>query len=195
MLPSSAEYPYLRIRLSDGRVVSTKLVGSYNADNVMAALAVGQYFGVSLEDGVAAIEAYVPSNNRSQMTRTERNTLIVDAYNANPTSMEAALNNFANVEAAHKTAMLGDMLELGEESQKEHIRIAQMAMSMNLDLVCFVGEEFRKAVAGMEQTGNAICFSTSAELAQWLKSNPVNDSVILIKGSRGTRMENVTETV
>ena len=195
VLASTPDEPFLRIETAGGSTIHTNLVGSYNADNVMAALAVGEHFGISLEEGIKAIEAYVPSNKRSQMTKTERNTLILDAYNANPTSMEAALKNFANVEAAHKVAMLGDMLELGDESQKEHVRIAQMAMSLNLDKVCFVGEEFRKAVAVMEAAGNAICFSTSAELAQWLKSNPVNDSVILIKGSRGTRMENVTEAV
>ena len=115
VLPSSAEFPYLRISLSDGKIVNTNLVGAYNADNVMAAIAVGCHFGVTLECAVKAVEAYVPSNNRSQMTRTEKNSLIVDAYNANPTSMDAALTNFAMVEAERKVAMLGDMLELGEE--------------------------------------------------------------------------------
>ena len=193
VLASTPDQPFLRIELADNSTINTNLVGSYNADNVMAALAVGEHFGVSLEEGIKAIEAYTPSNKRSQMTRTERNTLIVDAYNANPTSMEAALNNFSNVEAGHKIAMLGDMLELGEESNKEHIRIAQMAINLGLDKVCFVGEEFTKAVADMEASGNAICFSTSSELAEWLKSEMVNDSVILIKGSRGTRMENVID--
>ena len=139
VLPSTAEYPFLRIELPSGRIISTNLVGSYNADNVMAAIAVGDHFGVTLEEAVAAIEAYVPSNNRSQMTKTERNTLIVDAYNANPTSMEAALKNFANVESDNKVAMLGDMLELGSESVAEHVRIAEMAISLGLKRVCFVG--------------------------------------------------------
>ena len=191
VLPSSPEHPFLRIKLASGRIVSTNLVGSYNADNVVAAIAVGAQFGVTLEEAVAAIEAYVPSNNRSQMTRTERNTLIVDAYNANPTSMEAALKNFANVEAEHKVATLGDMLELGAESLAEHVRIAAMAFELGLQRICFVGEEFAKALDTFKDlpADKVISFSTSAELAEWFIANPCEGSVILIKGSRGTRME------
>ena len=129
------------------------------------------------------------------MSKTERNTLIVDAYNANPTSMEAALGNFANVEAEHKAVMLGDMLELGEDSLKEHIRIAEMAMKLGIDSICFVGEEFEKAVKEMQTDSSVKCFKTSADLAGWLKENPIKDSVILIKGSRGTRMENTIEVL
>ena len=138
VLPSSPESPFLRIRMN-GVVINTNLVGSYNADNVMAAIAVGAHFGVSFDDAVKAIEAYVPSNNRSQMVKTQANTLIVDAYNANPTSMEAALSNFAGVQAEKKIVLLGDMLELGDDS--------------------------------------------------------VDEAVILIKGSRGTRMEKVLEVL
>ena len=131
VLPADAERPYLRIALSASMsssnsgmssedetsiVINTNLVGAYNADNVMAALAVGTHFGVSLEDAVKAIEAYVPSNNRSQLTKTEKNTLIVDAYNANPSSMTVALNNLTAVVADNKVALLGDMLELGSDS-------------------------------------------------------------------------------
>ena len=198
VLPSSQEYPFLRIVIpteDKELTVNTNLVGSYNADNVMAAIAVGKQFGVTLEEAVKAIEAYVPSNKRSQMSKTERNTLIVDAYNANPTSMEAALNNFANVEAEHKAVMLGDMLELGEDSLKEHIRIAEMAMNLGIDTICFVGGEFEKALKEMQPCSNVMSFKTSAELAEWLKENPIDDSVILIKGSRGTRMENIIETL
>ena len=194
VLPSDAEHPFLRIRLQD-RIVNTNLVGSYNADNVMAAIAVGQRFGVSLDDAVAAVEAYVPSNNRSQMTRTEKNTLIVDAYNANPTSMEAALNNFASVVAERKVAMLGDMLELGEESVAEHVQVVRKALVSGIDHVCFVGGEFAKAVDAVRAEGEAcdslLCFTTSQELADWLAANPITDTAVLIKGSRGTRMEKV----
>lgn len=193
VLPSTPEQPFLRLQLNDEKVVSTNLVGSYNADNVMAAVAVGRNFGVTLEEAIEAIEAYVPSNNRSQMTRTDNNTLIVDAYNANPTSMEAALKNFASVEADHKVAMLGDMLELGDDSVQEHVKIARMALSSGLDMVCFVGGEFAKALQTMPESERekAQSFSTSSELADWIESNPVKGNVILVKGSRGTRMENV----
>ena len=138
VLPSSPEQPYLRIALKDGGVINTNLVGSYNADNVMAAIAVGMNFGISFEDACAAVAAYVPSNNRSQMTATDRNTLIVDAYNANPTSMDAALTNFANVEAAVKIALLGDMLELGDDSLVEHVNVVGKALASGLDMICFV---------------------------------------------------------
>jgi UDP-N-acetylmuramoyl-tripeptide--D-alanyl-D-alanine ligase len=195
VLPSTSEYPFLRIELPSGRVISTNLVGSYNADNVMAAIAVGNHFGLTLEEAVAAIEAYVPSNNRSQMTRTERNTLIVDAYNANPTSMEAALKNFANVESDNKVAMLGDMLELGSESVAEHVRIAEMAISLGLKRVCFVGAEFAKALESISTDDSVVAFATSAELTEWLKETGLSDAVILIKGSRGTRMEKTMEAL
>jgi UDP-N-acetylmuramoyl-tripeptide--D-alanyl-D-alanine ligase len=195
VLPSTSEYPFLRIELPSGKIISTNLVGSYNADNVMAAIAVGNHFGLTLEEAVAAIEAYVPSNNRSQMTRTERNTLIVDAYNANPTSMEAALKNFANVESDNKVAMLGDMLELGSESVAEHVRIAEMAISLGLKRVCFVGAEFAKALESISTGDGVVAFATSAELTEWLKETGLSDAVILIKGSRGTRMEKTMEAL
>lgn len=186
VLSSSAEHPFLRIEL-EGKVINTNLVGTYNADNVMAAIAVGRQFGVTFEDAVKAIEAYVPSNNRSQMTLTEHNTLIVDAYNANPTSMAAALDNFANVSAEYKVAMLGDMLELGEDSVTEHRSVIEKVRSLGIDKVFFVGKEF---IAASAQTqSDALFFETSAELAEYLTENKIQGATVLIKGSRGTRME------
>jgi UDP-N-acetylmuramoyl-tripeptide--D-alanyl-D-alanine ligase len=192
VLASDAEHPFLRIRL-DGTVIETNLVGSYNADNVMAAIAVGKQFGVSFEEAVAAISAYVPANKRSQMTKTERNTLIVDAYNANPTSMAAALDNFSNVSAEQKVALLGDMLELGSESLSEHVTAIRSACSRGLSMICFVGKEFQAASAEVpaDMLVNARFFATSDELATFLGENPLSGAVVLIKGSRGTRMENV----
>ena len=192
VLASDAEHPFLRIRL-DGTVIETNLVGSYNADNVMAAIAVGKQFGVSFEEAVAAISAYVPANKRSQMTKTKRNTLIVDAYNANPTSMAAALDNFSNVSAEQKVALLGDMLELGSESLSEHVTAIRSACSRGLSMICFVGKEFQAASAEVpaDMLANARFFATSDELAAFLGENPLSDAVVLIKGSRGTRMENV----
>lgn len=191
VLPSSPEQPFLHISLS-GKVIETNLVGSYNADNVMAAIAVGNHFGVSLDEAAAAIAAYRPSNNRSQMVRTQRNILIVDAYNANPTSMEAALKNFAALQAEHKALLLGDMLELGEDSFSEHLRIAKMALESGFEIVCFVGAEFRKAMESLPHS-DALAFNTSADLASWLSEHPLEKFSCLIKGSRGTRMEKVIE--
>lgn len=191
VLPSDSENPFLRIDL-DGRVIRTNLVGSYNADNVMAALCVGTQFGVSFDEAVSAIEAYVPSNNRSQMAWTGRNTLIVDAYNANPTSMAAALDNFAAVQADCKVAMLGDMLELGEDSVAEHIAVVQKALGSGLQKICLVGGEFCKALGKVDS--DAIeHFKTSSELAEWAEKEQISGAVVLIKGSRGTKMEKVIE--
>lgn len=192
VLPSSPEHPYLRIALKTDNgdsVINTNLVGAYNADNVMAAIAVGKQFGVGMEEAIEAISAYVPSNNRSQMTRTQKNTLIVDAYNANPTSMSAALDNFANVEADKRYAMLGDMLELGPESIAEHKQVIAKAQSLGLDGVFFVGNEFRAAAS--EEIPGMSFFASSDELSKWIEENPIEGAVVLIKGSRGTRMEKV----
>lgn len=191
VLETSPQKPFLRIRLKDGTTVCTNLVGSYNASNVMAALAVGRYFGVPDADAVAAVQEYVPKNNRSQLQRSACNTLIVDAYNANPTSMGAALDNFRAMNAASKLALLGDMRELGEESLNEHRKIVRRLHEENIPAIV-VGEEFGKALKaeGLELQG---WFKTSDALASFLEQHPVKDSAVLIKGSRGIRMEKVIE--
>ena len=190
ILPSSADYPYLRIKLPGGFRVETRLAGAYNATNVAAALAVGLHFGVTLDEAVKAVEGYIPKNNRSQMEKTERNILIQDAYNANPTSMAAALDNLVQVISEVKVAMLGDMRELGEESLPEHKKVLAQVLSMGLDLVCLVGEEFGKALGDLRKE-DVYWFPDSEELARWLKDNPVSDATILVKGSRGIQMEKV----
>ncbi len=204
VMPSSPEHPYLRLSIpdSDGSIVrvQTSLVGSYNADNVMAAIAVGRHFGISLKEAALAIEAYVPSNNRSQMMRTEKNRLIVDAYNANPTSMTAALDNFASVSAPSKVALLGDMLELGTESVAEHVAIAKKALSLGLSKVCFVGAEFGKALQIIKKEQEELCdaamhFDSSDSLKSYLDANPLEDALVLVKGSRGTRMEKTIQSL
>ena len=175
--------------------LETHLAGAYNANNIATAIAVGLHFGVSLEGALQAVSEYIPKNNRSQLEKTGRNILIEDAYNANPTSMAAALDNLASVHAPLKAAMLGEMRELGEESVPEHIVVLGKLASMNLDLVCLVGEEFRKALDSVsdpvEVTSKMKWFPTSDDLVAWLKENPVSGHTILIKGSRGNRMENV----
>ena len=187
VLPCTPEKPFLRIQLGK-YTISTKLVGAYNATNVLAALAIGEYFGVRKDAAIAAIEGFTPTNNRSQMTRTEANTLIVDAYNANPSSMAAALDNFANVESARKVALLGDMRELGDDSVAEHVKVVEKLTAMGLEAY-LVGEEFKKALAA---TGAGFdWFESSEALAAGLSANPLRDAVILIKGSRGIQMEKV----
>ncbi len=197
VLPSDNEYPFLRIELEELNccVLRTNLVGAYNADNVMAALAVGQYFGVALEDAVGAVEAYVPSNNRSQLTRTSRNTLIVDAYNANPSSMAVALNNLEAVVSSCKVALLGNMLELGEDSAELHNEVIAKALSMDLALTCLVGPEFAKCKSAYPASEKLLYFETSDELGSWLSENPLSGATVLIKGSRGSRMEKVIDVL
>lgn len=194
VLHSDAEHPFLRIEI-ENRIISTNLVGSYNADNVMAALCVGCHFGVSFDQAVKAVEAYMPSNNRSQMMKTERNTLIVDAYNANPTSMSAALDNFSTVQADYRIAMLGDMLELGDDSLHEHQEIIGKALACGAQKICLVGEEFRKALDKSGETGNLMHFMTSEDLADWIGTEDISGAVVLIKGSRGVKMEKIIENL
>ena len=157
----------------------------------MAALAVGARFGVPIADAAAAaIAAYVPANNRSQMTRTERNTLIIDAYNANPSSMRAALDNFAAVQAPEKVALLGDMRELGAESLEEHCAIVRQALASGIRTL-FVGEEFARALKAVAPDPMPLCFPDSEALLDYLQAHPVSGAVVLVKGSRGIRMETV----
>lgn len=204
LLPTNAENPFLGMEVTlDGvkYTIKTSLVGSYNADNVLTALAVGMYFGVPAQSAVEAIEAYVPQNNRSQMQKTERNTLIVDAYNANPSSMAAALDNFALVEAPKKVACLGDMLELGAESLAEHCKVLERVREINPSVVVLVGAEFAAACrklgldAAESDKGVAAAqyrlFATSDEAAAFLAQQNLSGCVALVKGSRGTRMEKV----
>ena len=221
VLPSDADHPFVRMAIPDSVAepvetkegaenllcLETHLAGSYNANNIAAAIAVGLHFGVSLEDAIQAVSEYIPKNNRSQLEKTDRNILIEDAYNANPTSMAAALDNLATVQAAHKAVMIGDMRELGTESVAEHIAILKKLALMDLDLVCLVGEEFGKALGTIpepaegplvrqcsptiEMASNTKWFPTSDDLVTWLKSNQISNHTILIKGSRGIRMEKI----
>ena len=167
----------------------THLVGGYNAENVSAAICVGQYFGVSETEALAAIRAYVPSNNRSQLMETERNTVVVDAYNANPTSMQAAIEAFClSGEAGHETAccfILGAMRELGEYSHTEHQNIVNMLLERKADKVLLVGEEYRETTAPYE------IFSDVDALCTYLEAHPLSGYRILLKGSRSNQLEKV----
>ena len=194
ILPTSAENPFLRMSIG-GELLETKLVGSYNAANVMAALAVGRQFGVPLADGLAAIAAYTPSNNRSQMTRTGRNVVIEDAYNANPSSMAAALDNFALLQSDSKIALLGDMRELGEDSVKEHVRILKKLDGCGLTHACLVGEEFKKALDEAGTPAYVKWFATSDELAAALAERPRSGATVLVKGSNSMKMGKVLPTL
>ena len=167
----------------------THLVGGYNAENVSAAICVGTYFGVSEEEALAAIRAYVPTNNRSQLMQTEKNTVVVDAYNANPTSMQAAIEAFCHSgEAGHKTArcfILGAMRELGDYSHLEHQNIVNMLLERKADKVLLVGEEYK------ETTTPYPVYDNVQALCDALQKEPLTGYHILLKGSRSNELERV----
>ena len=160
----------------------TNLVGAYNAENVSAALCVGEYFGISRELGLEAVRRYVPTNNRSQAMQTANNQLVVDAYNANPTSMQAAINAFKG-----DTYILGAMRELGEYSHLEHQNVVNMLAERKADTVFLVGEEY------LQTTSPYPVFETVELLYEYLATNPLKGKNILLKGSRSTKMEKLLD--
>jgi len=173
------------IDLFDKFKVKTKLIGAYNAENVLAAGTIGEYFGLTKRTIKRGLEKYIPQNNRSQLTVTKHNKLVVDAYNANPTSMQAAILNFAQIEVKHKTLVLGDMLELGEQSDQEHQNIVDLLQQNMFSTVLLVGNEFQKT------KNSYLCFQNVSELEKYLESNPIRKNYILIKGSRGIKLEKI----
>ena len=160
----------------------TNLVGEYNAENVSAAICVGEYFGISREQALEAIRQYVPTNNRSQAMQTANNHLIVDAYNANPTSMQAAINAFKG-----DTYILGAMRELGDYSHLEHQNIVNMLAERKADTVFLVGEEY------LQTTSPYPVFENVEQLHQYLQQQPLKGKNILLKGSRSTQMEKLLD--
>ena len=168
--------------------VKTKLIGAYNIANLRAAVTIGLHFGIMPEQIDHALETYKPSNNRSELRQSGSNRLIVDAYNANPSSMSAALTNFSFFEDKHKMVILGDMRELGDESLEEHKKIVGQLLEMKLERIWLVGEEFSKvAEEGMR------VFKDVEEVKEALKAEPISDSTILIKGSNSTKLHQLPE--
>ncbi|MDX9845607.1 MAG: UDP-N-acetylmuramoyl-tripeptide--D-alanyl-D-alanine ligase [Tenuifilaceae bacterium] len=167
--------------------ISTKLVGSYNIENILAAIIIGHVFGVEVSDCISAIEGYVPTNNRSQIFKSQNNTIILDAYNANPSSMELALRNFSDMETdLPKMVILGEMLELGEFSDSEHERIARLALD-SFENIVLVGKNFAP------MSSHAAWFPSQHELSVHLKESPIAGHTILMKGSRGVRLDEVVK--
>lgn len=164
--------------------VETHLIGDYNLDNAMVAVTLGRYFKIPSERICRAIASYEPTNNRSQLMRTPRNTVIVDAYNANPSSMKVALDNFASLDAYPKAVILGDMRELGETSDAEHAAVIALLKEGNYDKVYLCGEHFLRTAGGFT------AFATEEELIEALRSAPLEGYHILIKGSHGMHLEN-----
>ncbi|MBX5439151.1 MAG: UDP-N-acetylmuramoyl-tripeptide--D-alanyl-D-alanine ligase [Thermoflavifilum sp.] len=165
--------------------IQTQLIGRYNFHNVMAAVAVGAFFGVPLTEIQAGIARYVPRNNRSQLLEKDGNVYILDAYNANPSSMKAAIENFAAMPARKKILLLGAMKELGEASAAEHQELIRLIDQYSWDLVALAGEEF----AGLSR--DYLYFPDTASLREWWKNQHITDAYVLVKGSRSLAMEQV----
>ena len=179
--------PYLkfRFRFKDAawNEVQTHLIGAYNLNNALAAICVGKHFGITSAQAAHAIANYQPTNNRSELVVTAHNQLVVDAYNANPTSMKAALDNFALIPAKHKMLILGEMRELGGASATEHQKIAQQAKSMGAEEVWFVGEEFQPFAEDARWFPDVEAVKTAIS-----GGDQPTDRLILIKGSNGTEL-------
>jgi UDP-N-acetylmuramoyl-tripeptide--D-alanyl-D-alanine ligase len=178
---------YTASTLKKSPVVTTQLVGVYNYHNLLCAACIGSFFKVEDEKINEALTEYTPSNNRSQLQKTANNTLILDYYNANPTSMSAAIENFSSLNHSSKMVILGDMLELGEDSATEHTAIVNMLQQKNNMDVVLVGPLFCEA----GKTSNYHCFKNSDDALNYFKSAAIKNATILIKGSRGIKLENV----
>ena len=189
--------PHVTFRLTDGTQVEAHITGDYNFPNLAAAAAVGQYFGVPTADIADALASYAPTNNRSQLIQTGRNEVLLDAYNANPSSMSAALRSFAARPSTDKTAklvVLGDMFELGEESTAEHTALGNLLAELGFTETVLIGPEMAHAYNTCDGSHNHY-FATKAEAAAWLQSESLQNRQILIKGSRGMGLETLLEFV
>jgi UDP-N-acetylmuramoyl-tripeptide--D-alanyl-D-alanine ligase len=182
--------PFVVYKDEEGNIVNTQLVGSYNYENMAAAACIGKFFGVPLAKANEAIANYSPVNNRSQVLQKGSNTIILDAYNANPTSMAAAVRNFGGMKAPKKVVILGDMFEMGTESEAEHKALGEVVNSQPFDNVLLCGKDMKHAAA---VNSKFLYFETKQELQQWLQQHPVSESYVLIKGSRGMGLETLVE--
>ncbi|SEA92872.1 UDP-N-acetylmuramoyl-tripeptide--D-alanyl-D-alanine ligase [Pedobacter hartonius] len=165
--------------------VQTNLTGSYNFENILASICIGAFFNLRAEQINKGLAGYSPKNNRSQLTKTETNTVICDFYNANPSSMTAALNNISSLAAANKVAIIGDMFELGAEAPEQHEEIASLAEQSGVNTLIFIGKYF----SALKNQHRGEFFNSPAEALEWIKVNPVKDSLVLLKGSRGMALE------
>lgn len=184
--------PFVEMNWTKDDIVSkriqTQMIGKYNFYNFLAAICIGNYFGVESSEISAAITEYSPTNNRSQVQKTSKNTLILDAYNANPTSMKSALESFALVEHADKFVILGDMFELGNESSKEHQKIVELIKKFNLPAIC-IGKNFSEILSNQETKIQS--FESKDEASNYIQDLNLANKLILLKGSRGIGLETI----
>jgi len=182
--------PFVKIKAENGELIETKLTGAYNFENIAAALCIGKFFGVEATLANQAIAGYVPGNMRSQIVKKGGNTIILDAYNANPSSMEAALENLASMKASKKIAIIGDMFELEAAAETEHKAIGKLLAEKKFDGVYLCGALMKSAA---DKLPSAKHFVRKDDLLAELKANPINNATILVKASRGIGLESVVD--
>jgi UDP-N-acetylmuramoyl-tripeptide--D-alanyl-D-alanine ligase len=182
--------PVVKFKAENGDIVDTHLIGAYNFENIAAALCIGKFFGVDEKLANQAVAEYVPSNMRSQVVKKESNTIILDAYNANPSSMQAAIENIAAMKADQKVLILGDMFELEGEAGKEHEAVGRLIKEVGIKNVYLCGALFKTA---LHEIPSAKYFVKKEELIEELKQFPVKNSTILVKASRGIGLETIVE--
>ena len=188
-LPSG---PNLRLRVAFQHrtyEIETRLFGSFNLENIRAAIAAGLFLGAEMADIVEAIRDYKPDNNRSQIMKTKRNTIICDSYNANPASMKMAVESFATTDDGNKILILGDMLELGDKSGEEHLELLNFISGFRFEKVLLAGPVFKKTSKGFDY----VAFADTGSLKEYLKSENTEGKNILVKGSRGMKIEEIYE--
>ena len=173
------------------KTINTHLIGKHNLENILAAMCVGHHFGVKESDIEQAIENYQPADNRSQIIKTKKNTVLLDAYNANPMNMEAVINHVSQMQVEKKIVILGDMLELGSYSLQEHQMVTELLKKQNFNRVILVGDNFSK----VKNSINCKHFADTAAASNWLKHQNIKDAFILIKGSRGIEFEKLMEVL
>ena len=184
--------PFVIIQAENGEKITTQIIGSYNFENIAAALCIGKYFGVEALAANRAIADYGPGGMRSQVIKKDSNIIILDAYNANPSSMEAAIVNLSDMKAERKVAILGDMYELEGEAEKEHVQIGAILKESRITEAWLCGPLMKAALKTFPQAKH---FETKDELNRALKSNPITDAVILVKASRGMALEKVVDFI
>lgn len=187
--------PFVKFR-AEGTVGDhlSALIGAYNFGNIATALTVGKYFGVPMEDAVNAVVNYRPSNMRSQLVEKRSNLIILDAYNANPSSMEVAIRTFGQMTGKkHKMVILGDMFELGESTEEEHQRLGELVSEFKFDKICFTGKHIQAALTKAPMS--ALYFPDPFSFRNWLQDSKLEDYLILIKGSRGMKLEGLVDFI
>jgi len=184
--------PYIIYKDEKNHIVQTQLLGAYNFPNILAALTVGKLFGVDSHLTHEAIAAYAPTNNRSQVLQRPHYQIIMDAYNANPSSMRAALENLHHIQTSYKIAILGDMFELGTESITKHRELLDIARELSIDQLLVCGKDFLQA---RKNNDTALFFENKESLKNWLQTNPIQKGVVLLKGSRGMGLETLLEVL